>query len=255
VHVTPVVELEGVAYAHGEVPVLEGIDLTVAPGEFFGIIGPNGSGKTTLLRVILGLIRPQRGRVRLFGTPVPGFREWRRVGYMPQKAAVDPALPVTVAEVVATGLVSVRRVAGRAGGDQRARIEETLGLVGMDKHEGARIGALSTGQQQRVLIARALVSEPELLVLDEPTGSIDPEAQSSFYTVLRTLNRERGVTLVLVSHDIGVVASEVTRVACLNRRILFCGRPSDVLTGEALGALYGASVRLVPHRDPCAHAP
>ena len=117
----------------------------------------------------------------------------------------------------------------------------------MEKHARTRMGALSTGQQQRVLIARALVSDPELLLLDEPTASIDVEAQSSFYTLLRSFNRERGVTLVIVSHDIGVVAQEVSRVACLNRHLLSCGHPSEVLTQEALSTLYGSSVRLIPH--------
>ena len=219
----PFVELEGVGVSYGEVRVLDGINLTVEPGDFLGIIGPNGSGKTTLLRIVLGLLEPTRGTVRLFGHPPSSFRQWGRLGYVPQKAMLDPALPATVHEVVATGLVP------------------TLGLFG-------RIGALSTGQQQRVLIARALVSNPELLILDEPTGGVDPEAQTSFYTLLQHLNREREVTLILVSHDIGVVAKEVTKLACLNRRLIFHGRPGDFLTDAALTALYGPSVRVVSHQ-------
>jgi zinc transport system ATP-binding protein len=117
----------------------------------------------------------------------------------------------------------------------------------MEAHARARIGALSTGQQQRVLIARALVSDPELIILDEPTGGVDPEAQTSFYASLHHLNREREVTLVLVSHDIGVVAKEVTKLACLNRRLIFHGRPGDFLSDAALTALYGPSVRIVSH--------
>src|SRR6266511_3492016 len=212
----PFVELEGVGVSYGEVRVLDGINLTVEPGDFLGIIGPNGSGKTTLLRVMLGLLEPQDGSVRLFGQPPAAFREWRRLGYVPQRAALDPALPVTVGEVVATGLVT-------------------------------RIGALSTGQQQRVLIARALVSDPELIILDEPTGGVDPEAQTSFYAMLQHLSREREVTLILVSHDIGVVAKEVNKLACLNRRLIFHGRPGDFLSDAALTALYGPAVRIVSH--------
>jgi len=244
----PYVELEDVAFRYGEVPVLEGINLTVEPGDFLGIIGPNGSGKTTLLRIMLGLLEPTRGAARLFGQPPSAFRQWGRLGYVPQKATLDPALPATVHEVVATGLVSTLGLFGRIGARQRQRIDEVLGHVGMAAHAAARIGRLSTGQQQRVLIARALVSNPELLILDEPTGGVDPEAQTSFYALLQHLNRERDVTLVLVSHDIGVVAKEVTKLACLNRRLIFHGRPGDFLSDAALTALYGPSVRVVTHQ-------
>jgi len=244
----PFVELEDVDFTYGEVRVLERINLTVEPGDFLGIIGPNGSGKTTLLRVMLGLIEPERGHVRLFGHAPATFQQWGRLGYVPQKATLDPGLPATVQEVVATGLVPTLGLFGRVGPAQRARIAEVLGQVGMAAHTSARIGTLSTGQQQRVLIARALVSNPELLILDEPTGGVDPEAQTSFYALLQHLNRERDVTLVLVSHDIGVVAKEVTKLACLNRRLIFHGRPGDFLSDAALTALYGPSVRVVSHQ-------
>ncbi|MGH7335137.1 MAG: metal ABC transporter ATP-binding protein [Candidatus Rokuibacteriota bacterium] len=248
-------ELERVSVQYGETNVLDSVSLDVSRGEFLGIIGPNGSGKTTLLRAMLGLLRPSSGEIRLFGQPLSTFRDWRRLGYMPQKTTFDAALPVTAAEVVASGLIPILGFRRRIGPDEHRKVNESLALVGMEKQAGARIGVLSMGQQQRILIARALVSNPELLLLDEPTASIDADAQSSFYTLLRSFNRERGVTLVLVSHDIGVVAHEVNRVACLNRHLLFCGPPADVLTQEALSSLYGSSVRLVPHQDPCAHAP
>jgi zinc transport system ATP-binding protein len=244
------VALDGVAYSYGEILVLEGIDLRVDPGDFLGMIGPNGSGKTTLLRVILGLLRPTRGSVRLFGKSPAEFREWHRIGYVPQRASLDPGLPVTVTEVVASGLVHSLRPFQRLGAGERRRITEALDQVGMLAEAVTRIGALSTGQQQRVLIARALVSGPQLLILDEPTGGVDPEAQTSFYALLRHLNREQAVTLILVSHDIGVVAREVTKLACLNRRLIFHGRPADFLGDTALlTALYGAPVSVVEHDD------
>jgi zinc transport system ATP-binding protein len=245
--VRPFVELEDVDFAYGAEPVLERINLTVEPGDFLGIIGPNGSGKTTLLRIVLGLLPPTRGAVRLFGHPPSAFRQWGRLGYVPQKATLDRALPVTVREVVATGLLPSLGPFARIGAAERQRIGEVLGQVGMEAHAAARIGALSPGQQQRVLIARALVSNPELQILDEPTGGVDPEAQTSFYALLHHLHRERDVTLILVSHDIGVVAKEVTKLACLNRRLIFHGRPGDFLGDAALAALYGPAVRVVSH--------
>jgi len=244
----PFVELEDVDFDCGAGRVLERINLTVEAGDFLGIIGPNGSGKTTLLRIILGLLPPTRGAVRLFGHPPGAFGQWGRLGYVPQKATLDPSLPVTVREVVATGLLPSLGLFGRLRASTRERIEEVLGQVGMAAQGSTRIGVLSPGQQQRVLIARALVSKPELLILDEPTGGVDPEAQTSFYALLHHLNRERDVTLILVSHDIAVVAKEVTKLACLNRRLVFHGPPGDFLSDAALAALYGPSVRVVSHR-------
>ncbi|HSF04056.1 MAG TPA: metal ABC transporter ATP-binding protein, partial [Solirubrobacterales bacterium] len=187
----PCVELEAVDLRYGDVSVLEDVDLTVAPGDFLGLIGPNGSGKTTLLRIVLGLLAPTRGSVRLFGKPPSTFREWGRVGYVPQRATMDPALPITVTEVVSTGLGARLGWFRPLSSPGRARVREVLQQVSMDRHAATRVGALSIGQQQRVLIARALVSEPELLVLDEPTGGIDPDAQQGLYALLRHLNRER----------------------------------------------------------------
>ena len=243
----PFVEIEKVSVRYGEVSVLEDIDLTVDAGDFLGIIGPNGSGKTTLLRIMLGLLAPTSGQVRLFGHPPANLKQWGRLGYVPQKATFDPALPVTVGEVVASGLIATLGLLRRVRAAERQRVADVLAQVGMTAHAAARVGSLSVGQQQRVLIARALVSDPELLILDEPTGGVDPEAQTSFYALLHHLNREREVTLILVSHDIGVVAKEVTRLACLNRRLIFHGRPGDFLSDAALAALYGPAVRVVSH--------
>ena len=244
----PLVEIDNVSFTYGEVSVLEGINFTVEAGDFLGIIGPNGSGKTTLLRLMLGLLTPTRGTVRLFGHPPASLTQWGRLGYVPQKATFDPSLPATVQEVVASGLVATGGLLRRGNAAGRARVAEVLAQVGMEAHAGRRIGALSVGQQQRVLIARALVTQPELLILDEPTGGVDPEAQTSFHALLHHLNREREVTLILVSHDIGVVAREVTRLACLNRHLIFHGRPGDFLGDAAtLAALYGPAMRVVSH--------
>jgi zinc transport system ATP-binding protein len=243
----PHVEVLDLSFAYGGVPVLEHITLAVRPGDFLGIIGPNGSGKTTLLRLMLGLLAPTAGSVRLFGREPAGFREWARLGYVPQRAILDPALPVTVAEVVASGLVPALGLPGRRGPAERRRVGEVLARVGMEGQARERIGRLSAGQQQRVLIARALVAEPELLILDEPTTGVDPEAQGAFYALLHHLNREREVTLILVSHDIAAVATEVTQLACLNRRLVFHGPPREFLSDSALAALYGPAMRPIPH--------
>jgi zinc transport system ATP-binding protein len=244
---TPLVELRSVAFNYESIPVLEDITLAVECGDFLGIIGPNGGGKTTLLKVMLGLLAPRCGEVRLFGELIERFDAWHRLGYVPQRAVFDPTLPATVEEVVMTGLAVHGRLFHRPSRAERKRVEDALALTGMDRHGSGRIGHLSVGQQQRVLIARALVTDPELLFLDEPTGGVDPDAQASFYALLHTLNHERGVTLVLVSHELAVVASAVTKVACLNRRLIFHGDPAEALNDAALAALYGPSARVVSH--------
>jgi zinc transport system ATP-binding protein len=246
--VTPVVELEDVGYRYGGVHVLEHVSLAVAPGDFLGIIGPNGSGKTTLVRLMLGLATPNTGRAGLFGVPPGDFRQWNRLGYVPQRLVLDAGLPATVEEVVASGLGSARRPFWRSGREEERRVAAALARVDMDAHGPTRIDSLSAGQQQRIFIARALVSDPELLILDEPTAGVDPEAQTSFYGLLHDLNRDRAVTLILVSHDIGVVAKEVSKLACLNRRLIFHGPPAQFLNDAALAALYGPAVSLVSHR-------
>jgi zinc transport system ATP-binding protein len=245
---TSVIALEDVYYSHAAVRVLERITLTVAPGDFLGIIGPNGSGKTTLVRLMLGLATPDAGRVRLFGVAPGAFRQWERLGYVPQRLVIDAGVPATVEEVVATGLIPTLRPFRRAGANGERRIGAALARVGMEIHRRDKVGALSAGQQQRVFIARALVSDPELLILDEPTASVDPEVQASFYGLLHDLNRDRAVTLILVSHDIGVVAKEVSKLACLNRRLVFHGPPAEFLSDAALSALYGPAVSIVSHQ-------
>jgi zinc transport system ATP-binding protein len=244
---TPLVELRGVCFHYQAGPVLEDITLSIQRGDFLGIIGPNGGGKTTLLKIMLGLLTPSSGEVRLFGEPIARFDAWHRLGYVPQKVVFDPTVPATVEEVVATGLAARGGLFGRPSRADRERVSEALLLVAMDRYRRERIGHLSVGQQQRVLIARALVTRPEILFLDEPTGGVDPEAHASFYALLNALNRERGVTLVLVSHELAVVARAVTTVACLNRRLVLHGGPAEALTDAALAALYGPSARLVAH--------
>ena len=244
---TPLVELRGVCFTYETVPALEDITLAVERGDFLGMIGPNGGGKTTLLKVMLGLLAPDRGEVRLFGEPIERFGAWHRLGYVPQKVVFDPTFPATVEEVVTTALAARGRLFRRPSPAERERVGEALALAGMERHSAARIGRLSVGQQQRVLIARALVTAPEILVLDEPTGGVDPDAQANFYALLHTLNRERGVTLVLVSHELAVVARAVTKVACLNRRLVFHGGPAEALTDARLATLYGPSARVVSH--------
>jgi zinc transport system ATP-binding protein len=246
---SPLVELQGVSFGYGADPVLDGVSLKVSRGEYLGLIGPNGSGKTTLLKLILGTLpAPKTGEIRLFGVPSAQFGERWKIGYVAQKAAsFNSGFPATVEEVVFTGLAARRGLWRMHTAADRAAVKEALEKVGLWQFKDRLIGRLSGGQQQRVFIARALVSQPELLILDEPTVGVDAHAEGKFYRLVRELRARLGLTVVLVSHDVGAVAHEVTSLACLNRRLFYHGSPDDFGTEEQLCELYGHQVRSVHH--------
>lgn len=225
----PVLRLSGVTFSYERRPVLEDINLKVAAGEFLGLIGPNGSGKSTLIRLALGRLSPDTGNVYLFGEPVKKFREWHRVGYVSQKAnSFNLGFPATVYEVVASGLTGKLGLFRRIGAKERSVIRDVLEKLGLTEIAGANIGRLSGGQQQRTFIARALVSRPELLILDEPTVGVDAESVERFYQLIERLHREEHLTILMVTHDIGAVTAVADRIVLLNRRIRFCGDPREL---------------------------
>lgn len=220
----PVVELRGVSFQYGERVAVQGLDLTVYEGDFLGIIGPNGGGKSTALKLMLGLLRPTQGTVSLFGRPLSEFKEWHKIGYVSQKAAsFNARFPATVTEVVETGLLGQKGSWRRQRKEAREKVLAALDLVGMKEFTRRRIGDLSGGQQQRVFIARALVGNPRLLVLDEPVEGVDADAQNQFYDLLDTLNKAHGITLVIVSHDIGTIGNKVGKLAYINKTLHYHG--------------------------------
>jgi zinc transport system ATP-binding protein len=218
-------ELDGVSfgYARGR-PVLAGVDLRVEAGEFVAVAGPNGGGKTTLLRLALGLERPDRGSVRLFGEPAERFSRRHTLGYLAQRATLGVDAPVTVREVVAAGRVA-RGLIGFPRRRDRAVVEEAIERVGLTAVASRPLGRLSGGQQQRAFIAKALAAEPELLVLDEPTTGVDVEAQEALAELLARLHGDLGVTVVYVSHEFGAVEHHVERLVLVRGGIVFDGPP------------------------------
>ena len=226
----PVVTVTDGAVELGGRPVLRGIDLVVRPGEVLAVLGANGSGKSTLVRTMLGLVPTCRGEVRLFGIPLDGFRDWRRIGFVPQRAGAGSGVPATVREVVAAGRLSRRRPFLPARRADRVAIEDAIDAVGLREKASDGVATLSGGQQQRVLIARALAGVPDLLVLDEPTAGVDVQSQQAFADALSTLVT-RGATIVLVAHELGPLGPLVDRAVVMrDGRVAYDGPPIDAFT-------------------------
>ena len=200
-HGSPVLAFEQVTFGYTRLPVLREVSLTIDPGEFVAIIGANGSGKSTLIKLGLGLLRPTHGTVRVFGAPVDRFSDWARIGYVPQRAVADSSVPLSVAEVVRSGLAGSLGLVRRPNRRQREQIDHVIDLMGLGRIRRQAVGTLSGGQQQRALIARALVTDPDLLVLDEPTSGVDADARGVLRESIEHLLREHGVAVCYITHD------------------------------------------------------
>lgn len=231
----PAIVFDDVWFAYGATPVLEAVSFAVTPARFTALIGPNGAGKTTLLHLVLGLIRPHRGRVLVFGRPLT---EREPIGYIPQRVRVPRGFPVTVRELVLMGRYGRIGLVRRPAQRDRQIAQSALERVGLGDLADRQFGALSGGQQQQVLIARALAGEPRLLLLDEPTTGLDPAARETFYNLCCELQREAGMTLIAASHDIDAVARHADTVVLISRRVLAMGSPELVLGSDALRAAY-----------------
>lgn len=245
-----IVQVQDLFYRYDKENVLENINLSIEKGSFLAIVGPNGSGKSTLLKLMLGLIKPQKGNIRLFGQDIGKFKEKHKIGFVSQKAnSFNTGFPATVFEVVASGLTKKLGLFKFLKKIDQDKINEAIESVGMESFAYRNIGELSGGQQQRVFIARALVSNPELLILDEPTVGVDAENVNSFYEMLDKLNKQDGITLLLVTHDIGTISDKVTNVACLNKNMHFHGSTQEFeqLKIDDVSQIYGHDVHVLTH--------
>lgn len=247
----PPFRVEGLSFRYNSSPVVQGISFVVEWGDFTGIIGPNGSGKSTVLKLLLGLLKPTEGTVEVIGKPPEEFRQWHRIGYVSQRAThFDPGFPATVREIVSQGRTAKAGLLRPQTAHDGELVARALEEVGMLQMQNQLIGDLSGGQQQRVFIARALAQEPEVLVLDEPTIGVDPEAHQQFFHLMRELHGKKGLTILMVSHEVDMMMSEVTRLVCLNRSLLFYGTPEQCLKDQCLVDLYGEGFHRVSHRHP-----
>jgi len=221
----PIINVDNLSYYYDSFPSLDHVSFSVEKGDFLGIIGPNGAGKTTLFQCILGILNNFSGEISLFGSNIKQNKKYLlRIGYVPQKKSVEQTFPATVSEIVSLGVM---------GRDiKKDSIENAIDFVDLGAFRNKRIGELSEGQQQRVIIAKALVKQPELLILDEPTTGIDSVAQNKFYDLLTKLNKDRGISIVWSSHDMNAVEKLASKVACIDRKLFFHGESGDFFGNE-----------------------
>lgn len=241
------IEIRSLSVVIEDNTILEDINIKIEKGEIVAIVGPNGGGKTTLIRTVLGFIKPTSGEIYIDGMPPTQYLKTGKLGYLPQRANYERDFPVSALDVVMFGLIN-----HKIPKSEKIKIAKNyLQYTGMAGFENHPFGKLSGGQQQRVMIARALVSQPEILILDEPSTGIDVVAQENFYEFLKKINQESKITIIMVSHDIGVVANYVHKVAGLNRKLHFFGRPKDFFQSKSLESLYGTDVNLLIHSPEC----
>lgn len=241
----PLVKIKNLYAGYNKEMVLQNVNLTIEQSDFIGLIGPNGGGKTTLLKTILGLLEPKMGTVRVMGNPPKNSRQ--EIGYIPQFAVFDTDFPISVEDVVLMGRLSPKRLFSPLNQEDRAIALEKLQWMDLLDYKDRGMKELSGGQRQRVYIARALTTEPKLLLMDEPTISVDTESRTRIYDLLHEINKKK-VTILLISHDLNVISSYVKTIGCLNRELYYHGEKE--ITDEMLKSGYNCPVDLIAHGLP-----
>lgn len=243
-----IIEVRNVSFKYDSISVLDKISFDIKEGEYLGVIGPNGAGKTTLLRILLGLLKPDTGTIKIFGENINKLKKRALIGYVPQKSTqVANEFPATVEEIVKSGRTARIGLFKQCNKADKEKIEwamETADIMDLRKK---LISELSGGQRQRVFIARALAAEPRILFLDEPTIAVDAALSQKFYEFLNKLNTELGITIIFVSHDLDVIAKEVNTVLCLKQTLVCHGSTEDFMKKEHLEKLYGDKYKYIIH--------
>lgn len=242
----PIFDVKNLNFSVRGQKILSNISLEIFNGEYVAIIGPNGGGKTTLIRLLLGLDKPTDGKIKLYGKKIQNFKEWHKIGYVPQRASlVDENFPATVEDIVKMGRTSkLSFFKGMSEEDKNAVKDAMIKMDVLDLKD-KMVGTLSGGQRQRVMIARALASSPEILILDEPNTGVDMVSQKRFYALLAKLNKDENITIVFITHDIGVIADDIGRLFTINQKATICNNPKETLSCEDMSELYGIEAHLI----------
>lgn len=246
----PVLTIKKLSFAYGPSAVLTGVDLVVDPGDFVALVGPNGAGKSTLIKLLLGLLTPTQGEITWWQTPLAKFKDWHRLGYLPQRVnAFNPLFPATVGEVVAMGLLAQKKLPKHFSTVDQQPIKKALQLLAIEDLINQSVNELSGGQQQRVFLARALVGQPAVLILDEPSAALDPASRQSFFAILQQLNQEQGLTIIMVTHDTAQAGQFANKLVYLDRTVVFAGAFADFCHSSDMEKYFGAAAQhLICHQ-------
>jgi len=243
---SPIFDVKNLNFSVRGQNILSDISLEIFNSEYVAIIGPNGGGKTTLIRMLLGLEEPTTGEIKLFGKSLKSFKEWYKIGFVPQRAAqVDQNFPATALDIVKMGRVSKRGLFSRETKEDIDAVNDAMAKMDILDLKDKMVGTLSGGQRQRVMIARALSSKPEILILDEPNTGVDMVSQKNFYALLSKLNKEEKITIVFITHDIGVIANDIGRLFTINQNAIICNDPKKAMSCEDMSKLYGIDAHLI----------
>lgn len=242
-----IINVDNVSYSYNSIKVLEDISFVVNRGDYVGIIGPNGSGKSTLLKIILGLIKPDKGRITISGKRLSNALDSCRIGYVSQRISQESQdLPATLYEVVESGLVAKEKLFSN-GKQNREKILNAISISGLKGKENKLIGQLSGGQRQKAFVARAIASAPQILILDEPFVGVDLSSQDEFYRFLKKLNVEQGLTIMFVSHDIDIISGQASRIIAINRKIVYTGQAENLDEKKLVDNIYGHKFTHIHH--------
>ncbi len=226
--------------------ILVDISLQIFSADYIAVIGPNGGGKTTLIKMLLGLEKPTSGEVKIFGKKLSEFNEWHKIGYVPQRASlVDTNFPATVEDIVKMGRISQKKLFSFFSKEDKEIVKDAMVKMDVLHLKDKMVGTLSGGQRQRVMIARALASKPEVLILDEPNTGVDVVSQNRFYKLLQKLNKEDKITILFITHDIGVIVDDIARMFTINQKAIICNNPKEALSCEEMSELYGVEAHLI----------
>jgi zinc transport system ATP-binding protein len=226
--------------------ILKNISLQIFEKEYVAIIGPNGGGKTTFIRTLLGLEQPTFGEILIYSKTLDKYKDWHKIGYVPQRATlIDKNFPATSMDIVKIGRVAKKNFFSVLNKEDKKIVEDSMKKMGVWDLKDKLIGELSGGQRQRVMIARALASSPRILILDEPNTGVDVNSQKIFYKLLKELNKNEGITIVFITHDIGVIADDITKLITINQKAKVCSNPKEMLSCEDVSELYGIEAHLL----------
>jgi len=242
----PIFDVKNLNFKVDNQNILSNISFEIFKAEYIAIIGPNGGGKTTLVRMLLGLEKPTSGEVKIYGQKLKDFKEWYKIGFVPQRAShVDVNFPATVEDIVKMGRISKRKLFSKSLKKDIEAVNDAMLKMDVYDLKDKMVGNLSGGQRQRVMCARALASHPEILILDEPNTGVDVVSQNRFYALLRKLNQEDKITIVFITHDVGVIADDIARLFTVNEKITVCNDPKKMMSCDDMSKLYGIDAHLI----------